>query len=407
MDIEEPELTEQIRDVVRRQVALAELPAAAIVAGTMEYLADEADPAEIQARAWPMVTEELSAHLAAQAQWPEITDNDRLTAAFRTLSAAGVVARENFSCCQTCGTAEIGGEIPRGRTARGYAFYHQQDAENGVDDSGVHVAYGLFGQPTTADLGAEVVAALRAEGLSVHWDGSTGTRIRVALTWQRRRVGRLAALPATVDDDVDIDVELLDQWTGVYAPTDGPSSAARLAGLHLPWLPSGVRVRLAREGAAVIVRREGDALVGTSPDQAGRELTVGRFDGLELIGRFTDGSVRAVATPAPPDFLEATYQYRDDVQKEVPLDAAEARLLLRAMRPLSRDFLTASGRSGGCVQATWERDGLWLEELDTARATSTGRIATVAEAERLLTVLATEDRVGIDELGGDLVTKSW
>ncbi|MEK8107842.1 hypothetical protein NKG94_27665 [Micromonospora sp. M12] len=117
--------------------------------------------------------------------------------------------------------------------------------------------------------------------------------------------------------------------------------------------------------------------------------------------------MRAAAMPTSPDFLEATYQYRDDTHKEVPLDAAEACLLVRAMRPLSSDYLTAFGRSGGCVQVAWERDGLWLEELDTAQATSTGRIATVAEAERMLTVLATEDHVPIDELSGDLVTKRW
>ncbi|MEK8107841.1 hypothetical protein NKG94_27660 [Micromonospora sp. M12] len=48
----------------------------------------------------------------------------------------------------------------------------------------------------------------------MHWDGSTGARIRVSLTWQRRRVGRLAALPTTVDVDIEVDVELLDRWTG-------------------------------------------------------------------------------------------------------------------------------------------------------------------------------------------------
>ncbi|MGW3892041.1 DUF6891 domain-containing protein [Micromonospora chokoriensis] len=399
MDIEK-----QIRDFVRRQVALAELPAAAIAAETVEYLADEADPALVEARAWPIVSEELGAHLAEQARWPEVTDNDRLTAAFRALSANGLVARESFSCCQTCGTAEIGGEVPRGRTARGYAFYHQQDAESGVDGSGVHVAYGLFAQPPTAEIGEEVAAALRAEGLTVRWDGNAGTRIRVALTWQRRRVGRLAALPAPVDDDVEIDVELLNQWTGLYAPTDGPSSAARLAGLYLPWLPAGVRLRLAHEDAALVVRRKGPVLVG---DLDGRELTVDRYDGMNLVRRLTGGPVHPVATPTSPDVLDATYQYRGDVQKDVPLDAAEACFLLHAMRPLSRDFLSAVGRSGGCVQVTWERDGLWLEELDTARATSTGRIATLAEAERMLTVLATQDRVPLDELGGDLVIKRW
>ncbi|MFG1650900.1 DUF6891 domain-containing protein [Micromonospora sp. NPDC049275] len=407
MEVEEPGLSEQIQDFVRRQVALAELPAAAIVTETVEYLHGEANPAEVEARAWPAVTEELSAHLAAQARWPKVTDSDRLTAAFRTLSAAGLVARENFTCCQNCGADEIGDEVPRGRTARGYAFYHRQDAERGVDGAGVFVTYGLFGQPVSADIGEEVAAALRAEGLTVHWDGNPGTRIRVSLTWQRRRVGRLAALPATVDDDLDVDVELLNQWPGVYAPSDGRLSAAQLAGLHLPWLPADVRIRVAHQDAALVVRREGDALVGAYPEQDGRELTVGRYDGMDLIRWLTGESVRAAVPPAPPDFLEATYQYRDDSQKDVPLDAAEACLLVRAMRPLSSDFLTAFGRSGGCVQVTWESDGLWLEELDTAGATSTGRIATVAEAERMLTVLATEDRVPIDELGGDLVTKRW
>ncbi|GGO01570.1 DUF6891 domain-containing protein [Micromonospora parathelypteridis] len=407
MEIEEPGLNEQIQEYVRRHVALAELPAAAIVAETIEYLHGETDPADVEARAWPVVTEELSAHLAAQARWPEVTDSDRLTAAFRTLSAAGLVAREDFACCQNCGVAEIGDEVPRGRTARGYAFYHRQDAERGVDGSGVYLTYGLFGQPATVDVGEEIAAALRAEGLTVHWDGHTGTRIRVALTWQRRRAGRLAALPATVDDDVDIEVELLNEWTGSDAPTEGLTSAARLAGLDLPWLPAGVRIQVAHEGTTVVVRREGDTLVGAYPEQGGRELTVGRHDGMDLIRRLTGGSVPAATQPAPPNFLEATYQYRGSVQKGVPLDAAETRLLLHAMRPLSFDFLTAFGRSGGCVQVAWEPDGLWLEELDSARSTSTGRIATIGEAERMLTVLATEDRVPIDELGGDLVTKRW
>ncbi|MFF0155466.1 DUF6891 domain-containing protein [Micromonospora sp. NPDC005203] len=404
MGIETPHLDEQIRDFVGRLVALAELPPAAIVAETVDYLHGEADPAEVEARAWPTVTDELGAHLAAQARWPEVTDSDRLTAAFRALSAAGLVAREDFSCCQNCGIAEIGDEVPRGRTTRGYVFYHRQDAECGVEGSGVHLTYGVFGQPGTADVGAEIAEALRAEGLTVHWDGHTGTRIKVPLTWQRRRVGRLAALPTPVDHDVDVDVELLDQWTGSSAPTDGPSSAARLAGLHLPWLPAGVRIRLASEDTVLVVRREGPNLVG---ERDGQELTVDRHDGLDLIRQPTGSQLPAVALPASPDFLEVTYQHRDDTRRGVPVDAAEACLLLRAIRPLSRDYLTAFGRSGGCVQVAWERDGLWLEELDTDRATSTGRIATVAEAERMLTVLATEDRVPIDELGGDLITKHW
>lgn len=44
---------------------------------------------------------------------------------------------------------------------------------------------------------------LRDHGLPVDWNGDTGTRIRVLVTWRRRRTRRLAAFPPIVDDDVE------------------------------------------------------------------------------------------------------------------------------------------------------------------------------------------------------------
>jgi hypothetical protein len=47
-------------------------------------------------------------------------------------------------------------------------------------------------RPAT-QVGEEVAAALRAEGLHVDWDDSAGRRIHVRLDWARRRHDRVAA----------------------------------------------------------------------------------------------------------------------------------------------------------------------------------------------------------------------
>ncbi|MFE9691472.1 DUF6891 domain-containing protein [Micromonospora sp. NPDC005806] len=388
----------EIRAFVRRQVALAELPAAAIVTATQEYLAGDVNADRIAELTWPVVAEELTAHLTAQESWSAPTDSDRLTAAFRALSAAGVVARENFTCCQNCGLGEIGAEVPPEVTPRSYAFYHQQDAEHAVDGSPVFLAYGLFEQPPSVQVGEEVAAALRAEGLTVHWNGDTGSRIQVPMVWRRRRVGRLAAVPPTTADDVEVDLELLTAWSGVHAPRGGAQSAARLAALHLPWMPVDARVRLSADSLTVTVRRERDALIGEYDDR--RPATVGRYDGMVLLGR------PRTTAPGPVDVLDATYEYSTGRGNAVALEAEEAVAIAHRLQPHTRDFLSCLGRSGGVVQMGWEADRLWLETPHPETATVTGRHVTLAEAERMITILATEDRVAVLELG-DTVTKPW
>ncbi|MEU0568516.1 hypothetical protein ABZ297_24470 [Nonomuraea sp. NPDC005983] len=120
---------------------------------------------------------------------PEVTDNERLEKAFAYLNKAGIVARENFTCCQTCGVAEIGGEVPDGVSRDGFVFYHQQDTENAVTDGELRLSYGTFtsdSDPVKAvEVGERVMAALNAQGLRTKWDGSHRSRITVRLTWQR------------------------------------------------------------------------------------------------------------------------------------------------------------------------------------------------------------------------------
>ncbi|AVT39322.1 hypothetical protein [Plantactinospora sp. BB1] len=401
-----------IEEYVRRHVALGELPYDAMVAGAVEYLADEYDPARVDALAREVARAEFAAHAAAQADWPEVTDSDRLTLAFRALDAAGIVARENFTCCQNCGLAEMGAEVADGETPRGYAFYHQQDAERGADGEAVYVAYGLFEQPPSAEIGAEVATALRDHDLPVDWAGDTGARIRVPLTWQRRRTGRLAAFPPPVDDDVTVEIEVPDTWRGVYAPTTGPISATRLASLYLPWLPTGTRIGLTLDGTTLTVRRDWDTLVGSFADLDRPDSRVDRYAGMTLVRQLRSGGT---ADTAPEDqggpgeasgdggdggLVEATWEHSAGREYQgVPLSLRESVDLLRRMPVRTGAWVSFLGRSGGIVQMRWKERRLWLETPDPEAAASLGRHVTIPEAERMVGVLAVEDRVAVADLG--------
>ncbi|MGW5787848.1 DUF6891 domain-containing protein [Streptomyces sp. NPDC003757] len=128
--------------------------------------------------------------VAEQESWGgESTDPDRLTRVFEALDGAGITARENFTCCRGCGTAEIGAER---RGARGFVFFHRQSTEAAAEGHGLMLHYGGFdgSEETTTAVGHEVVAAFADSGLSTQWDGDPGRAIEVApLNWRKRLVG--------------------------------------------------------------------------------------------------------------------------------------------------------------------------------------------------------------------------
>ncbi|RAY12239.1 hypothetical protein DPM19_26340 [Actinomadura craniellae] len=128
--------------------------------------------------------------LEEQRTWPETTDNDRLARAFARLRESGIVAEENFTCCQTCGLAEIGGQVPEGAVMDGYTYFHQQDTEGAAAGGTLLLAYGVFASAQDEDgataVGARVVAALHTEGLRTEWNGSSAQRITVLMDWRRR-----------------------------------------------------------------------------------------------------------------------------------------------------------------------------------------------------------------------------
>lgn len=189
------DLLAELREQIRCDVAAGFEDAGRIVEAAVAAFEDQADAAFLESHARRLVEEELAAHADEQGDWPERTDCDRLDSAFAALEQAGVVARQHFTCCGTCGLAEIDREIAaaeaKGGRTRGYTFYHWQDTEAAVEGYGICLYYGACDEGEAADLaiGREIEAELRRQGLSPEWNGALDRRIEVPMDWKRRRAG--------------------------------------------------------------------------------------------------------------------------------------------------------------------------------------------------------------------------
>ncbi|MFD0368665.1 DUF6891 domain-containing protein [Streptomyces sp. NPDC127114] len=149
-----------------------------------EYPVSREQASALVDRLWLERVEEM-------AGWEGTTDPERITAAFAALGSAGIVAREHFTCCRTCGTSEIGAEEGADH-ARGFVFFHYQCTEGAASGGPLYLLYGGFDRSpdTTAAVGGEVAEALRGQGLTVDWDGDPGQAIRVTgLDWRKRLTG--------------------------------------------------------------------------------------------------------------------------------------------------------------------------------------------------------------------------
>ncbi len=145
-----------------------------------------------------MLQEVVQDRLAEEAGWPDTTDCNRLDQAFEALEASGIICRQNFSCCGTCASSEIGEEIDEqidiGRKVRGCAHYHMQDTEAAAQGHGLYLSYGSGerGDEAAIDIGKEVVAILEAHHFKVRWNGQLSQRIYIPLDWKRRLPPELA-----------------------------------------------------------------------------------------------------------------------------------------------------------------------------------------------------------------------
>lgn len=150
-------------------------------------------PGSVTASNWiaSVLRESRSNQLEAMRSWPSVTDCDRLDAAFAELEMQGILAKQNYSCCQTCANAEINIEIEEriedGQHVDGYVYYHAQDTEGAVDGDGMYLAYGgCDGPESTLRIAHIAVEVLSRHGLKVRWDEDVAKRIFVDIDWKRR-----------------------------------------------------------------------------------------------------------------------------------------------------------------------------------------------------------------------------
>jgi hypothetical protein len=181
---------EQLENRVREELAAGYTSRTRLTEVAEEYLvtADRRPVSREQAAA--LADRLWLERLAVQATWQGETDPERLTRAFTALQDNGITARENFTCCRTCGQDEIGAEA--GPDARGFVYFHRQCTESAAAGHGLRLLYGGFdgSAETTTAIGQEVVAALDAVGLRTDWDHDPGRAIIVTpLDWRRRLVG--------------------------------------------------------------------------------------------------------------------------------------------------------------------------------------------------------------------------
>lgn len=168
-----------------------------IVESALEYFVEELEEKpELKELISPLTSELISKHLECQKTWQTPTDCDRLDSAFEELELNGIVCRQNFTCCQTCGHAEIWEEIEQakqeGLAVSGYVFFHQQDTERVLEEERLFLAYGSVDNTDEATLNvAKTVFALLSErGFKLDWNGSLDKRLCVeSLHWQKRRLG--------------------------------------------------------------------------------------------------------------------------------------------------------------------------------------------------------------------------
>jgi hypothetical protein len=138
------------------------------------------------ARILSKVTHELAEN---SNNWPEQTDNDRLTKAFKDLNESGIRAVENYGF-EASDSGELYREIRDNAKWKGYCFYHNQDLVRAIIGRNLFLRFSAAAdQPTNDDnraIGKIVVGALRAHGLHPEWDGDPCKAILIQLEWQRR-----------------------------------------------------------------------------------------------------------------------------------------------------------------------------------------------------------------------------
>lgn len=141
---------------------------------------------------YSVALQKMAEHRETQRTW-SITDCDRMDWAFAELNAAGIVARQDYTCCPTCAEGAIRQEVQawmnEGVPVRGTAFYSQLETWYAVDKGVLDIYFdsAAGGAGSRVAIGREIVDTLARRGLVVTPDRTRKSAIGVEIHWKRRR----------------------------------------------------------------------------------------------------------------------------------------------------------------------------------------------------------------------------
>lgn len=195
----DPQIIESTHRFVQQKVAAGFDTPEQIVALTIEQNANQVDTNELKLFIEKTVKYMLDEHLAAQQNWPAVTDCDRLDQAFHSLQSEGIFCSQNVRTNGSCGLILVKSEIEEqqkaGRIYDGYAIYYALDTDFATQGRGLNLSFDSTHEdeePTAKSslamkIGQRIIAALEANGLHPQWDGTMKSRIFVPMDWKRRR----------------------------------------------------------------------------------------------------------------------------------------------------------------------------------------------------------------------------
>lgn len=107
----------------------------------------------------------------------QTTDKQVLNTIFKELRQQGFIARQHFTCCSTCGWAEIENKLDGALDEQtNVVFYHSQDSE--AFDKDTKDLTSILYLAWSGD-GNKIAETVRKHGFEVKWDGTASYRIGV------------------------------------------------------------------------------------------------------------------------------------------------------------------------------------------------------------------------------------
>ncbi|HYJ66760.1 MAG TPA: hypothetical protein VEX15_03780 [Nocardioidaceae bacterium] len=175
----------RLHDYARVQRRAGFLDAAALLGDVTQTAAEDVDPESAQRLAREAIAAAEAAYETDQAEWPAITDYDRLQGAFEDLERRGVVVLQAVDD-HWAAASLLEQRASGGAPVRGVAWFTAPDVWHAVDNGmlELNVWHGDSANVAPGDvLLDEVIAVLAAHELAGHFDEG---RIEISAYWQRR-----------------------------------------------------------------------------------------------------------------------------------------------------------------------------------------------------------------------------